>query len=495
MRLAPLVIAAAVLFGGLFACGGVRAAGQDEDGCFTGKCHQALAAYIAQAKTTHAPLRGERRCTPCHAPHGETPPVCRSPSEIEALCAGCHIEMGLKLRDSRHRHTALDRTGCVACHLPHGGEFTKLLKNVVFVTEWEGPLYVPHLDVTNLCWQCHDRRLKYEKTAGDVTRFRDGDRNLHEQHVSDKKGRSCKACHDTHAADQSFHIRPDVPFGTGGWKLPVRYTQTKDGGSCEVGCHRPQSYRRTTPQETGGPLRPGLDAPGPPAPASPRVSFQVEEHYLAPAADGDPLPTDDDLLDRVLPPLLKRRQAERALEPRAGETRRDSSRKDLAGVRGILPFELGGRKMELLLRAAADPSMAVLRGRFAVLEDGRPVYELAVPVTPAESLNAFYPWGRDWVLELDDRIVVSGADLNEKHGYAASFFHRIVAGAALYFFVKDGLTRISYNGVVLPNAYEEVLHGWCCEPSRFNPDSSERMIWFFARRGGAWYYCEAGVFE
>lgn len=221
-----------------------QARGGEEENCLAGDCHRAVADYVARAKRQHAPLGGERRCKPCHEPHGNAPPPRRSPREIEALCTDCHVELSRKLRESRHRHTALDRDGCVACHLPHGGDYVALLKDVVFLNEWEGYPCGPHVDTTALCWQCHDRRLKYEKKAGDFTRFRDGERNLHEHHVRQKKGRSCKACHDTHAADQPFHIRPDVPFGTGGWKLPIRYTQTADGGSCEVGCHRTQDYSR-----------------------------------------------------------------------------------------------------------------------------------------------------------------------------------------------------------------------------------------------------------
>ena len=39
-------------------------------------------------------------------------------------------------------------------------------------------------------------------------------------------------------------IRTSVPFGSSGWKLPIRYTKTKHGGKCKVGCHVPREYDR-----------------------------------------------------------------------------------------------------------------------------------------------------------------------------------------------------------------------------------------------------------
>jgi len=41
---------------------------------------------------------------------------------------------------------------------------------------------------------------------------------------------------------------------------------------------------------------------------------------------------------------------------------------------------------------------------------------------------------------------------------------------------------------------DEVVHYKCCEPAHFNPDGSKNMVWFHARKGGYWYYVEAGVF-
>ena len=77
-----------------------------------------------------------------------------------------------------------------------------------------------------------------------VTDFRDGSRNLHFVHVNKtRKGRTCRACHETHASRRPNHIRESVPFGN--WQLPVNYEKTDDGGSCAPGCHRPETYSRT----------------------------------------------------------------------------------------------------------------------------------------------------------------------------------------------------------------------------------------------------------
>ena len=53
---------------------------------------------------------------------------------------------------------------------------------------------------------------------------------------------------------------------------------------------------------------------------------------------------------------------------------------------------------------------------------------------------------------------------------------------------------ISYDGEVLPVNYDEVIHYRCCEPAAFNVGGSEQMVWFYARRDGAWYYVELGKY-
>ena len=75
-----------------------------------------------------------------------------------------------------------------------------------------------------------------------ITSFRNGEINLHRLHVNQKKGRTCRACHDVHASDQSDHIREEFLFGVA--KIPIEYVKTATGGRCIPGCHRERGYDR-----------------------------------------------------------------------------------------------------------------------------------------------------------------------------------------------------------------------------------------------------------
>jgi hypothetical protein len=75
-------------------------------------------------------------------------------------------------------------------------------------------------------------------------------------HVNrDKKGRTCRACHETHASSKAKHIRESVPFGSGGWMLPIKFEKLESGGSCSPGCHTPYSYDRDNPIQYGAPAQ------------------------------------------------------------------------------------------------------------------------------------------------------------------------------------------------------------------------------------------------
>jgi hypothetical protein len=76
-----------------------------------------------------------------------------------------------------------------------------------------------------------------------LTRFRNGDQNLHYLHDNKtERGRTCRACHEVHAAKQKHQIRDAVPYGPKGWMLKVNFTQTPTGGSCAKTCYETRSY-------------------------------------------------------------------------------------------------------------------------------------------------------------------------------------------------------------------------------------------------------------
>lgn len=254
------------------------------------ECHQDIATTINTASTQHAAVTTKRGCTNCHAAHaaGHTSLLKDEPKN---LCFECHnqaiampdgatlVNMKKLIETGTSLHGALTQRGCVECHEIHGGGHRRLLTN-----EYPSDLYYPFSESSYaLCFSCHDKHLALEQKTTGATAFRNGDLNLHFVHVNDeKKGRSCRVCHDAHAASSDKHIRDNVSFGAGGWKLPIRYKALPDGGSCGGACHDPFEYNRVTPiiykprnpgeDWKGENLIPGSRADPPAAPDAPSTN-------------------------------------------------------------------------------------------------------------------------------------------------------------------------------------------------------------------------------
>lgn len=218
-------------------------------------CHQNIANTINSASTQHAAVTTKRACINCHSPHASDHASLLKDSP-QNICFECHnqaiklpdgtslVNMKSLIQTGKSLHGAVTQRGCVECHEIHGGGHRRLLRN-----EYPSDLYYPFSETSYaLCFSCHDRQLVLESQTAGSTGFRNGSENLHFVHVSkDKKGRSCRVCHDAHAATHDKHIRDDVAFGTGGWKLPIRYESLPDGGKCGGACHAPFEYNRVTP--------------------------------------------------------------------------------------------------------------------------------------------------------------------------------------------------------------------------------------------------------
>ncbi|MBI4607087.1 MAG: hypothetical protein HY721_34415 [Planctomycetes bacterium] len=214
------------------------------------ECHDSVAEKIQKDPHVHGAIEGEKGCAGCHTPHAS-----QLKSQLRAvaseLCFTCHdrelVDPATKKRvanvarevaAAQFKHGPVRTGDCQGCHYPHSSSFDDLLHQsypAEFYKPFSEPAYA-------LCFECHEKALALEERTTVLTRFRDGDRNLHFLHVNREKGRTCRACHEVHGSSQPSHIRKSVPFGSGGWQLPINYQKTPAGGSCSPGCHKPKTY-------------------------------------------------------------------------------------------------------------------------------------------------------------------------------------------------------------------------------------------------------------
>lgn len=186
----------------------------------------------------HQPI-AEGKCLSCHDPHQSDNKYMLKAAGAE-LCVTCHKKT---VFTGKSVHEPVAAGVCTDCHAPHGGRYRHLLKLALPEEMYQS------FDKSNfaLCFRCHDDTLADNERTESETGFRNGTSNLHFLHVNKAdKGRTCKVCHDPHAASQPRLISSKVS-GFGRWRIPIRFTMTKVGGTCVVGCHKPKTYDRITP--------------------------------------------------------------------------------------------------------------------------------------------------------------------------------------------------------------------------------------------------------
>ena len=230
---------------------------KDEPQALCISCHETIQHMVETATTQHAAVTGDRKCLNCHEPHASDFPRILNNSPMD-LCFECHdrtiklddgttlgnikqvIETGISL------HGPIAQDNCAACHEIHGGNNFRLL-----IKEYPPEFYAPFAEESYaLCFNCHESQILRDAQTTSLTDFRNGDENLHFLHVNrEKKGRTCRACHETHASNKAKHVRESVPFGNGGWMLPINFQKTDNGGTCAPGCHLPYDYDRVSPIE------------------------------------------------------------------------------------------------------------------------------------------------------------------------------------------------------------------------------------------------------
>jgi predicted CXXCH cytochrome family protein len=217
-------------------------------------CHDDIGTLALDSAVKHGALESERSCLNCHDPHASPVEYLLQGLPFD-LCVDCHgqdgildgagvelTNIGALVAGSHMRHAPVEEKDCTACHEPHGGEGFRLL-----VDEYPAKFYASYSEENyGLCFTCHDAESFEQSRTRNLTGFRNGDRNLHFVHVNkEKRGRTCRACHEVHAAPQDHLLRNGVPYGKRGWILKLNYTQEENGGSCAKTCHVKRTYDRT----------------------------------------------------------------------------------------------------------------------------------------------------------------------------------------------------------------------------------------------------------
>ncbi len=213
-------------------------------------CH-ADAPYTGD-KVTHGPV-AKGQCIQCHDPHAGDRDRMLKADEPD-LCFRCHNRT---LKDPQGRalpptkaaynsksltqHPPFAAGTCTMCHLPHAGPDTRLL-----IAPYPATFYAPFSEDAYMCFTCHDVEAFTSARTMDATEFRNGNLNLHYRHVNREKGRTCRACHDQHAARYPRLIRERVPFGKRYITIST-FELTETGGKCGPTCHAVVEYDRFKP--------------------------------------------------------------------------------------------------------------------------------------------------------------------------------------------------------------------------------------------------------
>jgi predicted CXXCH cytochrome family protein len=213
-------------------------------------CHKDKKDWVDNVQFQHGAISTDKSCLNCHDAHVADIPKNLLLPPMD-LCISCHDReykradgknvMNIKeiLAENTEHHGPIKQRDCSGCHDPHGSNGFRILRN-----PYPPSFYAPfNIANYNLCFGCHEKTIVLNSETTKLTNFRNVEVNLHFKHVNKpEKGRTCRACHETHASNFPKHIRESVPFGT--WELPVNYLKTETGGSCTPGCHKTKKYDR-----------------------------------------------------------------------------------------------------------------------------------------------------------------------------------------------------------------------------------------------------------
>ena len=112
--------------------------------------------------------------------------------------------------------------------------------------------------------------------------------------------------------------------------------------------------------------------------------------------------------------------------------------------------------------------------------------------------DSFCAWDDNWMFETYDIVVMNGKVLNHELGYDEIFSWHLLDDKPTFFVKNNGEYQISFDGKLIPLAYDELFHNWCiswaCERTNSkNPRTDGIRTWFKARRGNTWFMVVVSV--
>jgi hypothetical protein len=126
-----------------------------------------------------------------------------------------------------------------------------------------------------------------------------------------------------------------------------------------------------------------------------------------------------------------------------------------------------------------------------VLRNGQVIYSFAIPQQDPGGgpVKALWSWNNQWILEVENIVIVDGEIQNSKLGYEEMFEWHIVNNHPFYFFRQNDIFGFVYNGEVAPVQYDELIHGFlCCDPGLYSVQTDMLGARFYAKRDGVWWY-------
>jgi predicted CXXCH cytochrome family protein len=210
--------------------------------CLDG-CHKEIKEIMESSEFQHDAMTKGQACVDCHRAHdNRNGRLLRKPATD--LCVSCHDKFQEQLEAAKFKHRPVADKSCSSCHIPHGSKYSNLL----FTDYPAATLSAYDPSAYALCFICHKEGIVRERYVDNLTNFRNGRLNLHYLHVNRENGGfTCRACHEAHASSQPAQIREKAPWGI--WTIPIKFAQSKTGGSCATGCHKEYTYDRVNPVE------------------------------------------------------------------------------------------------------------------------------------------------------------------------------------------------------------------------------------------------------